>query len=64
MRSHETSSTDTTSDDAQRDRQISELRVKVREAEISLAAGLGRPLDVDALIIRVRKRLAEAGITN
>jgi hypothetical protein len=44
-------------------RQLNEVRSKVRQAEISLAEGRGKPLDVDALITRVRKRLAEQGIT-
>ena len=45
-------------------RQLREVRAKVRQAEDSLAAGKGKPLDVDALITRVRKRLAEQGVTD
>ena len=45
-------------------RQLQELRGKVREAENSLARGEGRPLDVDAIIGRVRKRLAEQGVSD
>jgi hypothetical protein len=43
-------------------RQLHELRVKVHQAEASLNQGKGAPLDVDAVIERVRKRLAEKGI--
>ena len=45
-------------------RQLRNLRSKVRKAEDSLARGQGRPLDVEAAIGRVRKRLAEQGITD
>ena len=45
-------------------RQLRELRSKVRQAEDSLARCEGRPLDVDAVISRVRKRLAERGIAD
>jgi hypothetical protein len=41
-----------------------ELRAKVQEAEHSLARGEGRPLDVVGVIARVRRRLAEEGITD
>lgn len=43
-------------------RQLQDLRAKVRQAEDSLARGEGRPLDVEAIIGRVRKRLTEQGV--
>jgi hypothetical protein len=43
-------------------RQLRDLRGKVREAEESLARGHGKPLDAEAMIRRVRKRLAEQGV--
>ena len=43
-------------------RQLRTLRGKIQEAEESLARGEGRPLDVDAVIDRVRNRLAQQGI--
>ena len=42
-------------------RQLHDLRGKVRQAEQSLARGEGGPLDVEAVIARIRKRLAEQG---
>jgi hypothetical protein len=45
-------------------RQLRDLRGKVRQAEGSLAEGKGKPLDVDAVIDRVRIRLADEGITD
>ncbi len=45
-------------------RQLGHLRAKVREAEVSLARGEGQPLDVDAVITRVRSRLAEQGVSD
>ena len=45
-------------------RQLRDLRGKVRQAEDSLARGDGRRLDVEAVIGRVRRRLAEQGITD
>jgi hypothetical protein len=44
--------------------QLRNMRSKVRQAMDSLERGEGRPLDVDALIGRVRKRLAEQGVTS
>jgi hypothetical protein len=43
-------------------RQLRDLRSKVRQAEDSLARGEGRLLDVDGIIARVRRRLAEQGV--
>ena len=43
-------------------RQLQDLRAKVRQAEDSLARGEGRPLDVEAVIGRLRKRLTEQGV--
>jgi hypothetical protein len=43
-------------------RQLRLLRSRVQQAEDSLDRGEGRPLDVDSLIARVRKRLLEQGI--
>ena len=45
-------------------RQLRDLRGKVRQAEDSLARGEGRPLDVEAVLSRVRRRLAEQSITD
>ncbi len=45
-------------------RQLSDLRGKVGQAEESLARGEGRPLDVDAVISRVRNRLAKQGVSD
>ena len=45
-------------------RQLRDLRGKVRQAEDSLARGEGRRLDVEAVISRVRSRLAEQGIAD
>jgi hypothetical protein len=45
-------------------RQLRDLRNKVRQADDSLARGQGRPLDVEAIIGRVRKRLADQGVTD
>lgn len=44
-------------------RQLRELRGKVRQAEESLARGHGMPLDAEAIVRRVRTRLAAQGIT-
>ena len=43
-------------------RQLRDLRGKVRQAEDSLARGEGRLLDVEAVIGRVRERLADQGV--
>jgi hypothetical protein len=45
-------------------RQLRGLRENVRQAEGSLERGQGKPLDVEAVITRVRARLAEAGIAD
>jgi hypothetical protein len=42
--------------------QLRDLRGKVRQAERSLDQGNGNPLDVEAIVGRVRKRLTEKGI--
>ena len=45
-------------------RQLSEVRAKLREAEESSAKGLSKPFDLDDFIERGRKRLANLGITD
>jgi hypothetical protein len=45
-------------------RQLAELRAKIREAEASSARGESGPLDMEALIARLRERLAKEGITD
>jgi hypothetical protein len=45
-------------------RQLRDLRSKVRQALESLDRGEGRPLDVESVIGRVRKRLADQGLTD
>lgn len=42
-------------------RQLRDLRGRIHQAEASVARGEGRPLDVDAVIERVRRRIAEQG---
>lgn len=42
--------------------QLRNLRNKVRQAESSLDQGQGKPLDVDAVVERVRMRLAKEGV--
>ena len=44
--------------------QLRDLRGKVRQAIESLDRGEGRPLDVESVIGRVRKRLADQGLTD
>jgi hypothetical protein len=43
--------------------QLDRLRTMVQAGEASLDAGRGRPLDLDALLLRVRERIAAEGKT-
>ena len=45
-------------------RQLADLKVKLREAEESSARGESRPLDIEDVIRRGKKRLAEQGIVD